>query len=91
MLNKLKNSISIPVWALSLIITIVIAIFGWSMERSYKISRVETEVVTVSKTVDELKLEDIRLQAEKADKATMEEIREYLIRIENKFDTHIAK
>ena len=91
MTEKLKGGVLVPYYALGIIVSIIMAIFSWGLATASNGSEIRTTVKTNVDNIKELKIVDIRLQAEKADKNNIDDIKRALERIEGKLDIHIAK
>jgi hypothetical protein len=87
----LKRNINIPIWLLGILVTIIMAIFSWGLATASSSATIKSKVENTEKIIEELKLVDKQLQADKADKATIDNVYKALERIETKLDIHISK
>jgi len=84
MVDRLNRNVQVPIWAIGIIMTILIALFSFTYSFSKEFSKVATQI--------ELNTVDIRyLQQTKTDKETIFTIVNTLERIETKLDNHIAR
>lgn len=86
MSERLKSTINIPVWAISIIITLLLAAFGFT----YSFARSSGQA---NEQIQDCRNEISKVQAEirtKADDTDMDRVYNILERIENKLDQHIS-
>jgi hypothetical protein len=84
--NILKSDVKIPVWMFAIIVTLMLALLGFTaVNATYR-----QQVVQNTIEISNIKNNEIKqLQSDKADKVEVITIQTTLVRIENKLDNYI--
>jgi len=84
--NILKNDVKIPVWMFAIIVTLMLALLGFTAVNATNRQQVVQNTIEITN----IKNNEIKqLQTDKADKAEVVTIQTTLVRIENKLDNYI--
>jgi hypothetical protein len=84
--NILKSDVKIPVWMFGIILTLMLALLGFTAVNATSRQQVVQNTIEISN----IKNNEIKqLQSDKADKVEVVTIQTTLVRIENKLDNYI--